>query len=134
LDGLTLFVRSQISEIFCKISPMDLSRQVSRSVGAPPKTNLYSTSGCKTLRNVDDMVRGVRGEAVYRFRRLMGWNRGELARLIGVDIDSVVHWEFGDNEPKRLAWQAFCRVRLNYRRKMKRLGKDLDGGPVMGGN
>jgi DNA-binding transcriptional regulator YiaG len=112
---------------------MEFSREIRRGVGAPRKHFIpRKASEPRTLRSVDDVVRSQRGEEIFRFRKSMRMSRESLAGFMSVHVDSIVNWEFSQNEPKNLAWASFLRVRENYRRKMKRLGKDLDGGPVMG--
>ena len=81
---------------------------------------------------VADAVRGRLGEQLYEFRISMAMTRCELAELMFVTPTAIYLWEHGKFEPSKVVWASFCRVRKNYRRKMKRLGKDLDGGPVMG--
>jgi hypothetical protein len=81
---------------------------------------------------VSQRIRRPRGQQIYEFRMFLGLTRSALAKLMYVSLPSVVLWELGKIEPKELAWRSFCRVRHNYRLKMKRFGKDLDGGPVMG--
>jgi hypothetical protein len=113
---------------------MEFSREIRRGVGAPKKHFIPRKGGePRTLRSVDDVVRSQRGEEIFRFRKSMGMSRESLAGFMGVHVDSVVHWEFSENEPKNLAWASFLRVRASYKRKMKKICKDLDGGPAMGG-
>lgn len=61
----------------------------------------------------------------------MGFSRAELGRLMKVSEKSIYYWERGEFTPTPLAWAAFIRVRRNHVQKLKRQGKDLDGGPVM---
>jgi DNA-binding XRE family transcriptional regulator len=63
----------------------------------------------------------------------MGLSRPALADLMCVSKQAIYYWEHGKFEPSKVVWASFCRVRANYRRKMKRQGKDIDGGPIMEG-
>jgi DNA-binding transcriptional regulator YiaG len=78
--------------------------------------------------------RGLRGAQIYEFRASMGMSRRQLAREMHVTGQAIYLWEHGQFEPQELAWAAFLRVRENYHRRMKRAGKDLDGGPLMATN
>jgi hypothetical protein len=123
----------EIPKIFKDYCHMQFSRETRRGVGAPRKTIAVTRVGPKRMQNsVENAVRSDKGEDIYHFRRAIGFGRRELGELLGVTWFPIYCWEHGKGQPSPLAWQAFCRVRANYRRKMKRLGKDLDGGPVMG--
>jgi hypothetical protein len=112
---------------------MEFSRQIRRGVGAPRKTFPKRAYGPKRLQSsVEDAVRSENCEAIYRFRQFLGMSRDAFGALLGVSWWAVMYWEHGKGEPHKLAWASFCRVRANYRRKMKKIGKDLDGGPAMG--
>jgi hypothetical protein len=54
-----------------------------------------------------------------------------MAEKLFVSAVSICYWEHGRIEPSRVTWAAFCRVKRNYQQRLRRQGKDLDGGPVM---
>jgi DNA-binding transcriptional regulator YiaG len=85
-------------------------------------------------KHVEDVIRSERGEQIYQLRKYMGLSRDRLAELMNVHVDSVVSWEFAKHEPNRLAWNSFLAVRRKLQRQMKKIGKELDGGPLMGDN
>jgi hypothetical protein len=90
------------------------------------------------LMNTEDTIRAGRAigweyPPAHAVTALLDTGSGaNLARLMSVTETAIYYWEHGKFEPSKVVWASFCRVRQNYRRKMKRLGKDLDGGPVMG--
>jgi len=107
-------------------------RQLSKGPGRERKTfPLTIRTTRRAYSVVDNAVRSDKCEDIYRFRKAFGLSRPEFGRLLGVSWLAIYNWEHGKRDPQRLAWNAFLRVRTAYRRKMKRLGKDLDGGPVM---
>lgn len=111
---------------------MEFSRDLKPPRGRPrinPAQRERREKRVQTL--VADAVRGRLGEQLYEFRISTGMTRCELAGLMFVTSTAIYLWEHGKFEPSRVVWASFCRVRRNYRRKMKRFGKDLDGGPVM---
>jgi ribosome-binding protein aMBF1 (putative translation factor) len=113
---------------------MEFSRELRPPKGRPRKNFAQRQQRQKRLHTVvSDRVRGKLGEQIYEFRISLGLSRANLARLMTVTETAIYYWEHGKFEPSKVVWASFCRVRENYRRKMKRLGKDLDGGPVMGG-
>ena len=71
-----------------------------------------------------------RGAEMKAFRASVGLSAGRLARLMSVSGQSVYNWERGF-VPSAVVWAAFVRVRRNYKQKLRRQGKDLDGGPLM---
>ncbi len=83
------------------------------------------------LANVADATRGKLGQQLYELRVSMGMTRCELAELMSVSSTAIYLWEHGRLEPSKVVWASFLRVRNSYRRKVKRFGKDLDGGPLM---
>lgn len=85
----------------------------------------------RVLANVADATRGKLGQQLYELRVSMGMTRCELAELMSVSSTAIYLWEHGRLEPSKVVWASFLRVRNSYRRKVKRFGKDLDGGPLM---
>lgn len=73
------------------------------------------------------------GAEIAEFRASVGLSRVRLARMMFVTEQSIINWERGYSVPVRPLWKTFVRVRRNYKQKLRRQGKDLDGGPVMGG-
>lgn len=80
---------------------------------------------------VGTRVRRPRGQEIFEFRSAMGLTRTELCRMMRVSLPSLVLWESGKFEPKELAWHSFKRVKRNWLQRIRRSGKDLDGGPAM---
>lgn len=58
-------------------------------------------------------------------------SRDRLADLMRVTSKTLYYWERGDFLPSRSLWAVFVRVRRNYQQKLRRQGRDVDGGPVM---
>jgi hypothetical protein len=109
--------------------PRELSRPAHR-----PRQN-FSVAERKAPRRytaVSERIRGDLGQQIYDFRKFGGLTRVALAKKMFVSETSIFFWESGEFEPSRIAWASFSRVRQNYRRKMKKMGKDLDGGPLIG--
>jgi DNA-binding transcriptional regulator YiaG len=113
---------------------MAFSREIARGVGAPGKKFGVINRSPKRLQSpVENAVRCDKCEDIYQFRKSLGFSRKVLGELIGVSWFAIYYWEHGKGKPHLVSWRAFLRVRANYKRKMKKIGKDLDGGPVMGG-
>jgi len=98
-----------------------VTRQLTRRVGRP---TLYPH-----LREPSRLQCGVQ---IKVFRDSVGLSRARLARLMNVSEQSIINWERGTCPPVPALWANFVRVRRNYQQKLRRQGKDLDGGPLMG--
>ena len=67
---------------------------------------------------------------IKEFRQSVGLSQFRLAQLMQIDEWTVYWWERG-HTPSRALWSVFVRVRRNYQQKLRRQGKELDGGPLM---
>jgi DNA-binding XRE family transcriptional regulator len=96
------------------------TRELVRRVGRP---TLYP--------HLREPSRLQRGAEIKAFRASVGLSAHRLARLMHVSGQSVYNWERGVSLPVTSLWVVFLRVKRNYKQKLRRQGKDLDGGPVM---
>jgi DNA-binding XRE family transcriptional regulator len=96
------------------------NRELVRRVGRP---TLYP--------HLREPSRLQRGAEIKAFRASVGLSAHRLARLMHVSGQSVYNWERGVSLPVTSLWVVFLRVKRNYKQKLRRQGKDLDGGPVM---
>ena len=96
------------------------SRKLTRPVGRP-----------RLHPHLREPSRLLCGAQIKEFRAAVDISQEGLARLMQVNSKSIYYWERGDFPPTDVMWAAFVRVRRNYQQKLRRQGKDLDGGPVI---
>jgi DNA-binding XRE family transcriptional regulator len=107
---------------------MEFDRQIERQGTFTPP---YRRKTSRPYVPVETRQPGPRGKEIYEFRKRLGWTRCFMAEKLFVSAVSICYWEHGRIEPSRVTWEAFCRVKRNYQQRLRRQGKDLDGGPVM---
>ena len=124
----TAYVGIRAGKIYYKISEMSEPRQLRREPVGPP---IRWTRRGEPYVPVGQRIRGHRANEIYLFRCWSGLTRWQLAKSMHVSEVAIYLWERGSGEPTEIFWRSFLRIRNNYRLKLRRLGKDLDSGPVM---
>lgn len=69
-------------------------------VAPKPVTAIDATTGAKEW--PPQRVRAIRAR--------LGWEREELARAVGVTVQSVAKWERGESSPQRQFWDALTEI------------------------
>ena len=49
-------------------------------------------------------------QRIRAIRARLGWEREELARAVGVTVQSVAKWERGESSPQRQFWDALTEI------------------------
>jgi len=120
--------RKQIVELQKRLSDQD--RRITR---LPKVAEKAGTAGVAARTVVRPKVSGWRRDMVRSIRKRFGITQGQLAALLGVQLNSVSLWETGRTVPRRRQQEGLMAIRdLSKEEVEKRLEELGMGAPALG--